>query len=123
MYTEMLMKKKLFAILLALSLLLSLTMAVSAQGNGNSPKQLVDSGWTCFNVPGLGVHCYAPGKNFGDPTIPVLYFDTSDPYASEASFLGTEMLIRADLYKGQPCPQEGLDNYFDIGGYFACHRR
>jgi hypothetical protein len=118
------MKRNLFVMLIVLGMLLSLSMAVSAQGNGNSPKQLVDSGWTCFDVPGLGVHCFPAGKNFGDPTIPIKYFDTTDPYASNAPYLGTEMLIRADLYKGQPCPQEGLATYHDLGnGYYACHHR
>jgi hypothetical protein len=118
------MKRNLLVILLVLGLLLVLTAAVSAKGDGNSPKQLVDSGWTCFDVPGLGVHCFPPGKNFGDRTIPIKYFDTSDPYASEAPYLGTEMIIRADQYNGQPCPQEGLATYYNLGnGYYACHHR
>jgi hypothetical protein len=40
-------------------------------------------------------------------------------------FLGTELLIRDDLYNNQPCPQDGLDKYEDLSGeglpYYACH--
>lgn len=116
------MKRTLFVMLLALGLLLPFTTAV-AQGKGNSPQQLINAGWSCFDVPGLGVHCMPPGKKFGDRAIPILYFDTSDPLAAEADFLGTEILIRGDIYNGQPCPQEGASSYHDIGDYFACHRR
>ena len=42
-------------------------------------------------------------------------------------FTGTESLIRADVYNGQPCPTEPSGEYADLSGiglsYFACHRR
>ncbi len=39
------------------------------------------------------------------------------------TFHGTELLIRADLYQGQPCPQDNLDEFESVldGAYFACH--
>jgi hypothetical protein len=37
----------------------------------------------------------------------VKVFETTDVNATSAEFLGTELLIRADLYAGQPCAQNG----------------
>jgi hypothetical protein len=99
-----------------------------AEAHGNSPAKLGNAGWTCFPVEGLGVHCVPPSKDLGGgaASIPVLIFDTNDPGATQAPFNGTEILIHDHLYRGQPCPQEGLDEYVDLSGeglpYFACHR-
>ena len=96
-----------------------------ASAHGVSPAGLVEAGWNCFDVPGLGVHCQPPGDSASSRTLTFLYFDTSDPSSTDAPFLGTELLVRSDAYKGQPCPQEGLDDYTDLSGgglpYFACH--
>ena len=102
--------------------------AGSASARGPSPAQLGRAGWTCFDVPGLGVHCQSPGADASSATIPLLYFfDTTDPNDPDAELTGTELLISTDLYHGQPCPQEGLDDYTDLSGgglpYFACHHR
>ena len=117
------MIKRLFLPLAAAVLLLIVGVAgVSAHGEGNSPAHLTEAGWSCENVPGLGVHCFAPGTVFGRPTVQVKVFDTADPTAEHAPYLGTELLIRDDLYAGQPCPQEGLDEWFLLPfGYRACH--
>lgn len=118
----------LVAATLAVSLVFAGSAAVSANGNGNSPAKRVNAGWNCFDVPGLGVHCQPPGAGASSATLPTQVFEGSDPTASDAHFLGTELLIRADLYNGQPCPQEGLDEWVGLdlfGGpeidYFACH--
>ncbi len=99
-----------------------------AAAGGLSPAQLADHGWTCFNVPVLGVHCGPPGDGSSSATLNFLYFDTSDPGDESPTLLGTELLIRADLYSGQPCPQEGGGPYTGLdlfGGpevdYYACH--
>jgi len=97
----------------------------TASARGPSPGQLRSHGWNCFNVEGLGVHCQPPGDAASSATMTLLIFDTSNPGATDAPFLGTELLIRADLYQGQPCPQEGLAHYVDLRPelpYFACHR-
>ncbi len=96
-----------------------------------SPASLSARGWTCVDVvllddTDLGVHCFPPGFMSHDASIAVLYFGTSDPDSTDAPFLGTEILIRADLYAGQPCPSEGLAPYMDLLPlleipYFACH--
>lgn len=114
---------------------LALPATASSTSGGLSPKQLNDAGWTCFNVPGLGVHCAPPGQAFppnGQPHIQLLYFvHTTDPFSDVPDLTGTETLIRSDLYQGQPCPTEpgpngGYTYLPDIGiplDYYACHRQ
>ena len=127
------MRKKILAFVFAAAVLVAVMVAAMASGSGvaeahgNSPAKRVNAGWTCFNVPDLGVHCFPPNKDpAADPaSIPVLIFDTSDPGATHAPFLGTEILIHHHLYHGQPCPAGGLNEYEDLSGlglpYFACH--
>jgi hypothetical protein len=119
---------------------LALPATASSSSGGLSAKQLSDAGWTCFNVESpvvgtLGVHCALPGQPFpptGQPHIQLLYFfHTTDPNSDVPDFTGTETLIRADLYQGEPCPTEpgpngGYTYLPDIGiplDYYACHRR
>ena len=108
-----------------------LSAGAFAQKRGLSPKQLKDQGWTCFNVPGLGVHCAAPGVEW-PPTAPAFqllyFFNTTDPDSDAADFTGTETLIADEYYQGQPCPTQpgGFVFLGDLGGgveYWACHRR
>jgi len=111
------------AIVLAVSVLASDTGAVEA--HGNSPAKRQNAGWFCVNVEGLGVHCFPPGSGASGASMPVQYFDTTDPSDTHGAFLGTEILIHQDIYHGQPCPQEDSDDYHDLSGdglpYFACH--
>ena len=116
--------------LVAVAALLLPMGAVGAAG-GLSPKQLNDHGWTCFNVPSLGVHCAAPGREWPPtgPTAQLLYFfelgaDTAT-WDQAGFFSGTETLLRNDKYHGQPCPTaaSGEYNYLAGLGYWACHRR
>jgi hypothetical protein len=115
--------------LAAVGLLAVPTLGFSQGQGGLTPKQLSDHGWTCFNVPGLGVHCAPPGKwPPTDPSVQLIYFfNTTDPTSDVPDFTGTETLRRADLYKGQPCPTEGQDQYDFLGAlgldYYACHRQ
>jgi hypothetical protein len=122
--------------LVAVGVLFVLVLAVGqpvAAKKGLSPAQLTAAGWDCF-VPTEGdvVHCASPGGLArvlsGDArTMTFLVFGTTDPTANEAPFLGTEHIVRADLFNGQPCPRDppsmeytyllpilGLD-------YYACH--
>lgn len=91
-------------------------------GRGNTPAHLTRIGWTCENVPGHGVHCMDPHAQVGTSVhIQVKVFDTSDITATSAVFRGTESLVRADHYKGQPC-LPGHGTYFLLPfGYYACH--
>lgn len=91
-------------------------------GDGSTPFRLTQAGWHCLNVPGHGVHCEDPHAAIGSSVhIQVKVFDTADPLSDSARFLGTESLVRADHYKGQPC-LPGHGDYFLLPfGYYACH--
>lgn len=103
--------------------------ANSASAHGVSPAQLGRAGWTCFNVPDLGVHCIPPGGMQSSASVSLRVFDTDDAGSADAPFLGTEILIRADLYAGQPCAQDGGGEYHFLPSaesglpvdYYACH--
>lgn len=90
---------------------------------------LGDSGWSCFIPAGFDeVHCASPGAFTSDETFHFMVFDTTEYADSSAALLGTEHIIRADLYKGQPCPASGEDHFhpLDLTGdgvadYYACH--
>ena len=110
---------------------LALPLTASSKAGGLSPGQLQDQGWTCFDVPGLGVHCATPSEAvpFTERTVQLLYFfNTTDPSSRVPDFTGTETLIRDDAFHGQPCPTEPsgeFTNIGDLGGgveYWACHR-
>jgi hypothetical protein len=128
------MRRTTISLILAAALVLSLaTVSQSgARSGGLSPNQLNEHGWTCFNVPGLGVHCSAPGTAF-PPTGPhaqlLYFFNTEDPESTVPDFTGTESLVRDDHFHGQPCPTEPDGEYHllgDLGGgaeYWGCHRR
>ncbi|MGH2658559.1 MAG: hypothetical protein ACRDHS_02555 [Actinomycetota bacterium] len=106
--------------------------APPASATGVSPAQLGQAGWGCLFVLG-SVHCAPPGGldrvvAGTAETMTFLVFRTEDPAAEEAPFLGTELIIRADLFQGQPCPTDPPgQQYTDLEpllglDYFACHR-
>ena len=116
------MKRMLMLTTVALVMALMMAVGAGAAGaQGNNPAHLKEQGWNCFNVPGLGVHCEAPGGGNSSATTPLKVYDTADPADEEATFLGTEILVRPDLYAGQPCPQNDLPDYEDIGFARTCH--
>jgi hypothetical protein len=99
----------------------------------SNPAALVAEGWDCLYVV-HAVHCVAPGEL---PTatagtaeeFTVLVFDTMDPASSDARFLGEEVNIRADLFEGQPCPDDPPNREYtylpDLGlplEYYGCHK-
>ena len=116
------MKLKYVSIMIALLSMVIIVATVSA--GGNTAEQLGDAGWTCFNAgPSNWTHCMKKNPATGPSAIPVKVFSVDG-----TEFLGTELLIRADLYNGQPCPQEGGGDYegLDLVGdeaidYYACH--
>jgi hypothetical protein len=91
----------------------SLAIAVSATAAGVSPAQLQRAGWDCI-YPGdfnPNVHCFPPGRLEGveagtAASALLVAFATPDVNAEEAPLLGTERMIRADLFHGQPCPTD-----------------
>lgn len=106
------------SILLA-TVALTLALVAPAAAKGVSAEQLEQAGWHCFPVQGLGVHCMAPGVEWEDRHIQLLYFDEQT-----GKFAGTETLLRADAFKGnRQCPTEPGGWFFIPPlGYYGCHR-
>jgi hypothetical protein len=99
----------------------------------SNPAALHAEGWDCLYVV-HAVHCLAPGEL---PSVTagtaeeftVLVFDTMDPESSDAPYLGEEVNIRADLFEGQPCPDDPPSREYtylpDLGvqlDYYGCHK-
>jgi hypothetical protein len=119
-----------FIVMLVVLLLVALTaQPVAALRNG--PAQLLEAGWLCLPFPSLGgVYCMPPGAFISSETVTARIFDTLDPNASDAPYLGTALFVRADLYNGQPCPQIGMDQYIpldftgdEVTDFYGCWHR
>ena len=108
---------------LAASVVAFSAVTATASANGLTAAQLQAQGWTCVLVPVENLlHCRSPGSEplvAGPTQLDFLVFD-----ASGDAFLGTEHLIRFDLYHEQPCngTPTGLYEFIPRGpGYYACH--
>ena len=96
--------------------LLAAVVVSGVHAKGVSPAGLQLAGWSCVNPAfafpaNPNVHCFPPGKLEGViagtvATTLLMTFATSDVNAEEASLLGTERMIRADLFHNQPCPTD-----------------
>jgi hypothetical protein len=95
--------RRIIIIITIMFLIALLANPVQAQGS-----------WLCLSFGSLGVHCMPPGAFVSSETVTARVFDTADPAASDAPFLGTALFVRADLYNGQPCPQQGFDQYIPL---------
>ncbi len=97
--------------------------AAAATADGLTAAQLQAQGWACRIPAGENLlNCRSPGSEplpAGPTEVNFLVFD-----ASGTAFLGTEHLIRADLYAGQPCQgtPSGTYQFIPVGpGYYACY--
>lgn len=135
-----LQKYKLVPVLAAVLLLL-LAVTVAYAGGGHTSDQLVKAGRTCIPAgPNHWIHCFPSTITFPDDlangvpaTAQVKVFTNPDDTHEDQEFLGTELLIRKDLYENgeQLCPQdlhEGepgtyhyLGDEFPFFPYYACH--
>jgi hypothetical protein len=107
------------------------TSGTAASSSSQATKaQAVAAGWDCSpNITILGYfHCAAPGSPSlldlitGAATPPTLHLNVYD--GDTQLLAGTEQLIRADLFRGQPCPEEGGSwSFLDFAGadYYGCH--
>jgi hypothetical protein len=114
--------------MLALVIAGASVFAISAAGSSSATMaQAQAAGWDC-NPQVLIVgyfHCAPPGK----PSVLDMIQGTTDTpsivlrvFYPSGEFAGTEHLIRADLYEGQPCPQDNLVAWDLLPfGYRACH--
>jgi hypothetical protein len=102
---------------IAIAFVASVVLALpssTALAQGSGPGQLAEAGWDCFLPPldfNPNVHCAPPGQLerivSGEARAAMfMTFATTDLETTSAEFLGTERLIRSDLYRGQPCPTE-----------------
>jgi len=126
------MKRIVVTFLLSTVALLALSGAVHAKGNGLAQGAIEARGWTCF--PGdIMIHCVHPNTDLDAlgagqlASVPSLNFSLPNG----ERFLGTEILIRADLGSdSRPCRQgtepDGTYEAVDFGGapgpeYYSCH--
>jgi hypothetical protein len=106
--------------------------ATTAQGL--SPARLAAAGWDCILPPPFNpnVHCAPPGSlekiiSAEAEMVMMLAFATDDLGATDAELLGSERMIRADLFHGQPCPTDPPSHEYSwlfprFGwDYFICH--
>jgi hypothetical protein len=113
---------------------LAILLVGVAQGNppGLTDLEKTDKQWVCepyIPIAGNYQHCAPPGKPSvaellaGDTNAPSLELRVFD--FTTGKFAGIESLQRADLYRGQPCHQDGQDEWglLDLPvDYRACHR-
>lgn len=102
------------------------SLVTSASGAELSPTDLEQRGWSCFPPPVPDrIVCSRPNQGFptiADPpptdrpaSFTFLVFD------GNGRFVGTEVLIRTDLYKGQLCESTGQPYVFvPVIGYYEC---
>ncbi len=108
----------------------ALAVAGIAYSAGGDMNQAESAEWDCNpKVLIIGYyHCAPPGKASvldivtGNKSPSSVEFRVFHP---SGEFAGMESLLRADLYRGQPCPQDGLAAWglLDLPvDYYACHR-
>ena len=90
-----------------------------------SPADLTARGWSCRlpPIPDRQV-CVPPNQAFPSPATPL---DERPPsyqllaFNGAGQFLGTQVLIREDLYQGQMCESTGgIYDYRALIGYYEC---
>ena len=89
----------------------------------------IRTGWDCTPLVQIGghYHCSPPGKQ----GVAEIIAGTADSpsivhtvFSADGRFAGTELLIRADLWAGQPCPTDvwlAVPPWLPEPTYFACH--
>ena len=120
-------KRVLLTITLALST--AAVAGIALAGGGATMAQAQAAGWDCNPQVQIGgyYHCAPPGKPSvldiatGQTTAPSIELRVFNP---DGTFAGTESLLRADLYQGQSCSQDNLQQWslLDLPvDYYACH--
>ncbi len=118
----------------ALSLLsaIAVAMVLVAAATGANHRTLATAqaaGWDCNPLILIGghYHCSPPGRPSvqdiadGTATTPSVVHQV---FRANGTFAGTETLIRADLFAGQPCPTDQwlpVPPWLPTPTYYACH--
>jgi hypothetical protein len=125
------MYRTMFA-LTGLAAVVAAAALVGAAGGASKATmaQAQAAGWDCspeITIVGY-FHCAPPGKPSvadmiaGTTDVPMIVLRIFNDNA-DRTFAGIETLLRADLYSGQPCPQDNLATWDLLPfGYYACHR-
>ena len=119
-------RTKQIAALAATAAMAALVVSTPAGAEGATPAQLQARGWACFVPPPFPdtIVCGNPAHGLppvppdpdGPPTYNFLFFERGT-----GEFRGTIHMIRADVYRGQPCPQTGgLYVFNPANGYYRC---
>lgn len=113
------MKRMTTAIVLTVAMML---MAAPAGAHGQTADTLDNAGWNCFTAgPNDWTHCTPPSNASGSAQATNVKVFTADGH----TFLGTEILLSAAVYAGQPCATDGGGPYHDLSevgdGPYACH--
>jgi hypothetical protein len=106
-------RNTLLVVLATFALATSASVATVGAADGPGPGQLAQAGWACFLPPPFNpnVHCAPPGQLQGIEASTAqagmfVAFATADLNATSAPLIGTERLIRGDLFHNQPCPTD-----------------
>lgn len=128
-------RRRLFMILAVVVMVMGVMAPAGAAKGGVTAEQLGASpAWDCDTAgPHAWMHC-GNVKNGNGKATQVRVFgpaDLSDGYTVGDPFLGTEILLDASVYHGQPCATDGGGLYHDLRGPdgedppgtgpFACH--
>ena len=100
-------------------------IVTQAIAEGLSPAQLMARGWTCAVPPPRPIRtvCSPPHQGLPSPATPVAERDPVYTVLvfSQGNFLGTQIILREDLYHGQVCRSTGLPYiYRPAIGYYEC---
>ena len=91
-----------------------------------SPSELTDRGWTCLAAPTNPNRMTCSPPNQGHPVqLPGAIPDRPASWSllvfDNGVFIGTDLLIRSDLYGNQPCRSTGgLYRFISRIGYYEC---
>lgn len=113
------MKRMITAVTLAVAMML---VAAPASAGGQSAGTLDNAGWTCFTAgPSDWTHCVPPSNGSGSAQATTVKVFSTDGN----TFIGTEILLSAAVYAGQPCVTDDGNPYHDLSevgaGPYACH--
>jgi hypothetical protein len=120
---ETTMKRLLTTMSVVAALMLALAPAAIAGpggGKGYSSDQLANAGWFCDILgPNNWTHCFSPGKKSASAKATNVKIFSEDG----STFLGTEILLSADVYNGQPCTTDDGEPYSYVPplNAYACH--
>ena len=95
---------KITKIVISAAIAIPLLGVMSSASAGDTGEKRLNAGLYCVNAgPSDWLHCLRL-NHFGNPTVPVKVYSKDG-----TEFLGTELLMRPDIYSGQPCPQDDGD--------------